>query len=467
MRISLVFLIAGVLIGIGVMLIVGHTLLNPAIPLITEASFTPDAISPNADGVDDVTIFAYTLSRGAVIDLTFTHEDGREFVFRQQEQRIPGEHRVAFSGVVDGYRQEGDRIIGHIVRRLMPDGIYTWTLRAVDENGSSEVRTGTLTIAQGDSILPDILEFTVGPAEFTPNQDGISDRAYINVVLAKDSELQVFLIAPDGARILIPERLEGTRPGQAGRHTFDYEGGVDRNADPPADGTYEIIASAQDAVGQRVEQRATITIVDGGKPFAQILTQPTGVSVVFETLPWDERYYSERDDPGVPVEIPSDPAALSLTTVALPLGDLLVFKLTVENNGSVPIRTTGPEPGTVYTWDQNASTLGWFEEPGAWRVGIDCTTAARDYPWRWAVGTRDDLVAVDDPVTGATYYYLPPGRRAVVWGAIRMTTVEVYNPQQCWAGLIHERVGISQFNNVVGARDIELIEIDPADQVRP
>ncbi|MGQ9910085.1 MAG: hypothetical protein ACUVS2_14750 [Candidatus Flexifilum sp.] len=467
MRISLVFLIAGVLIGIGVMLVVGYTLLNPAVPLIAEAGFAPDTISPNADGVDDVTIFAYTLSRGAVIDLTFTHEDGREFVFRQQEQRIPGEHRVAFSGVVDGYRQEGDRVIGQIVRRLMPDGVYTWTLRAVEENGSSDVRSGTLTIAGGDSTLPDILEFTVGPAEFTPNQDGISDRAYINVVLAKDSDLQVFLVAPDGTRILIPERLEGTRPGQAGRHTFDYEGGVDRNADPPPDGTYEIVASAQDAVGQRIEQRATIAIVNGGKPFAQIVTQPTGVSVVFETLPWDERYYAERDNPGVPVAIPADPAALSLTTVALPVGDLLVFKLTVENNGSVPIRTTGPEPGTVYTWDQNASTLGWFEEPGAWRIGIDCTTAARDYPWRWAVGTRDDLVAVDDPVTGATYYYLPPGRRAVVWGAIRMTTVEVYNPQQCWAGLIHERVGISQFNNVVGARDIELIEIGPADQTQP
>jgi hypothetical protein len=48
-----------------------------------------------------------------------------------------------------------------------------------------------------------------------------------------------------------------------------------------------------------------------------------------------------------------------------------------------------------------------------------------------------------------------------------MTTIEVYNPQQCWAGLIHERVGISQFNNVVGARDIELIEISPADQAQP
>lgn len=467
MRVPLVFLVVGALVGVGAMLAIGSVLINPNTALITEAGFAPDVISPNADGMDDITIFAYTLSRGATIDLVFEHEDGRQFVFRSQDARIPGEHRVAFSGVVDGYTQEGDAFLGQIMRRLMPDGTYTWTLSAADETGARETRTGTLVIAGGDSALPDILEFTVGPVQFTPNQDGISDRAFINVVLAKDSDLEVFLIAADGTRILIPERLEGIRPGEAGRHTFDYEGGVDRNADPPPDGTYEIVATAQDAVGQRVEQRATITIADGGKPFAQILTQPTGVSVVFETRPWDEQYFSERDLPGAPVEIPSDPAALTLTTVALPVGDLLVFKLTVENNGNVPIRTTGPAPGTVYTWDQNASTLGWFEEPGAWRIGIDCTTATRDYPWRWSVGTPDSLVAIEDVVSGATYYYLPPGERAVVWGAIRMTTVEVYNPQQCWAGLIHERVGISQFNNVVGARDIELIDLTGSDQTQP
>lgn len=460
MRLSPPILIVSTLIALVAVVIVGMLLVDPPRTLITEAVFAPALITPNADGADDVTVFGYTLSRNAVISLTFTHPDGRMFAFRQDEPRIPGDHRVAFSGVVDGFAQPGDQVIGQITRRLMPDGDYTWTLTATDEASHTETRTGTLTLASGDAPLPDILEFTVGPAIFTPNQDGISDRTFINVVLAKDSELSVFLIGEDGTRILIPQRIEGSRPGEAGRHTFDYEGGVDRNADPPPDGTYEIVATAQDAVGQRVEQRTTITLRDGGKPFAQIVTQPTGVSVVFEPLAWDEIYFTQRDQPGALVPIPANPAALSLATVGLPVSDLLIFKLTIENNGDVPIRTTGPTPGTAYTWDQNASTLGWFEEPGAWRIGIDCTTAARDYPWRWAVGTADDLVAVDDPVSGVTYYYLPPGTRSVVWGAIRMTTLEVYNPQQCWAGLIHERVGISQFNNVVGVREIELIDVN-------
>jgi hypothetical protein len=31
------------------------------------------------------------------------------------------------------------------------------------------------------------------------------------------------------------------------------------------------------------------------------------------------------------------------------------------------------------------------------------------------------------------------------------------NPQECWAGLIHEDVGIPEFQSRVGAREIELV----------
>ncbi|MDL1899369.1 hypothetical protein FBR02_01200 [Anaerolineae bacterium CFX9] len=460
MRLPVWLVLVAAIAAAAAVIVIGMALVHPAQDLILEAGFAPETITPNADGDADVTIFSYRLSRSAHISIRFTNEDGMTFIFRENEPRIPGEHRVAFSGVVDGYVLEDDLIFGDIARRLIPDGVYTWELTAVDDAGEQEIRSGTLTIRDGDAPLPDITEFTVGPGIFTPNQDGISDRAYINVTIAKDADLAVYLINDDGVRIRIPERFEATRPGEMGRHTFDYDGGLDQNADPPAPGTYTIIATAQDAVGQRVERTAEIRIENSGKPYAQILTQVSGVSVVFETAEWDERYLSERDAPGALVDIPADPQALSLTTVVLPVGDLLIFKVTIENTGDVPIRTTGPEPGTVYQWDQNASTLGWFEEPGAWRIGIDCTTAARDYPWRWAVGNAENLIAEEDPATGATYYYLPPGVRSVIWGAIRMTRIEVYNPQNCWAGLIHEGVSIAEFNNVVGVREIELVALD-------
>ncbi len=38
------------------------------------------------------------------------------------------------------------------------------------------------------------------------------------------------------------------------------------------------------------------------------------------------------------------------------------------------------------------------------------------------------------------------------------------NPQDCWAGLIHEDVGIPAFQSRVGAREIEL---DPIAETEP
>ena len=32
------------------------------------------------------------------------------------------------------------------------------------------------------------------------------------------------------------------------------------------------------------------------------------------------------------------------------------------------------------------------------------------------------------------------------------------NPQNCWAGLIHEDVEVSVFNNMVGTRSVELVD---------
>jgi hypothetical protein len=41
----------------------------------------------------------------------------------------------------------------------------------------------------------------------------------------------------------------------------------------------------------------------------------------------------------------------------------------------------------------------------------------------------------------------------VVWGAVRLTDiVSTTNPQQCWAGLIHE--GVNVYNNRIGVRDV-------------
>jgi hypothetical protein len=94
-----------------------------------------------------------------------------------------------------------------------------------------------------------IFRLPVSPLVFSPNQDGIDDRVQFNVVLEKDAALDVYLVGTVRCANFHPPRQDETREGEAGRYTYDYDGGVDTGANPPPDGTYTVYAVAQDAVG--------------------------------------------------------------------------------------------------------------------------------------------------------------------------------------------------------------------------
>lgn len=461
MRFSMILTLISALIVTLIIVGVGLALVQPPRPLLIYAESSLSTISPDADGVDDVTLFTYEISQNAFVSLAFIRQsDQKVFYFREDERRALGEYNVQFSGVVDGYTLPDETLQGEIVRRLIPSGEYEWVLTVVAQEGdeTAEAR-GMLTII-GDEVPlpPQMIEFTVAPEVFTPNQDGIDDRTLINVYLDKEATLDVYLIDKDEQRLPMFRREESRKSGEAGRHTFDYEGGVDIGADPPEDGIYTIVAEARDAMGQVTRRTAQLTIAEGGKPRAEIVGQPNGATVIFITAPYDERYASDMDRVGMFVPKPSGISDANTLPVAVRIGDLLVFQLTVENYGATPIRTSGPPPGTVYDQTQLAASLGEYEQAGAWRVGIQCDTSQQSYPWRWAIGSADELVTRTDPRNGNTYYYLMPNQRAVVWGAIRMTEfIPTANPQACWAGLIHEYVEVSVQNTNVGRREIELL----------
>ncbi len=446
--------------GAVTVLAVGSLLLRPPLPLIGAAGFDRPTISPNADGEDDIAVFEYSLSRPATVSLSLTSEPGRQFYFRQRQARDDGEYRVLFSGIVDGFLNDGEAVYGEIERRLIPNGNYSWLLEAETDDGNSMSAHGSLLVEAGDTPLPIMSEFSISPAVFSPNQDGIADRVGINIYLEKDVErLDVFLLGAEGLRIPISARVEERQYGEAGRHLFDYEGGIDLGVDPPPDGTYTVVALAQDKVGQRVRMEGDLTIMAGGKPFAEIKPQAPGVDVAFAVQPYDENWFSYAGNLGDLLPQPDDTLSLAYSQqITVPLGDMLVFRLTVENYGPVPIRTSGPAPGAVYQQDQLAGTLGYFDESGAWRVGIQCETSITSFPYRWAVARDELLQEVYDEASENTYRYLAPGARAVVWGAIRMTEVKARNPQNCWAGLIHEDVAISLRNNHVGMRSIMVVD---------
>jgi len=376
-------------------------------PLLYDVNVRPQVISPNADGQTDVARISYRLSRSADLSIYFVDSEGQRHYFRQDRRRSAGKYQVDFGGVIEG--------------RMLPDGEYTYVVEATDLSGHTERVEGHLTLVDADTTPPELRNFSVYPHTFTPNQDGFDDRVTIEYYLTKEAKVQVFLIAPDGTKYPIAEKERKVKPGQVGAHFYDYEGGVDLGAEPPPDGTYIVWAQAEDKVGNRTIVTDTLTIREGGVPRADIVN----LDVDFEPK-------------------------------IVPLGETLYFTLTVENFGAVPIRTTGPPPGTIYESDSNFNKLGWYEEPGAWRVGIDFETnsSGRPYPYRWALGSDKDLeVRVVD---GKPRRYLMPGERAVITGGIRIKDPPPRNPIYFWAGLIHEEVRIDPFNDHVDAQLISI-----------
>jgi hypothetical protein len=380
-------------------------------PLLSEVSVSPQTITPNADGLEDVTRISYHLNGSANLSIYFMDGEGNRHYFRDNRRRSEGDYRVDFGGVVDG--------------SMLLDGTYTWVVEAVEDNGQVTKENGLLVIKEADTDKPELQGFSVYPQVFTPNQDGINDRIDINYYLTKEAEVSVYLMAPDNqTRYPIAEVERDTKPGQPGFHTYDYEGGVDLGAEPPPNGEYTVYAEAVDQVGNRTIATSTLTVIEGGVPRADIVSGRVD-------------FYNPKTGDKV-----------------IPLGQSLAFTLTVENFGNVPIRTSGPSSGTHYRSDENFNTKGNLESSGIWRVGIDFQgNPSYAYPYRWAVGNLDELE--QRVINNNTEYYLMPGQRAVVVGSIQIIDVPGNKDRvNFWAGLIHEDVRIDLFNDHVDPQPI-------------
>jgi len=349
-------------------------------PLLQRVSVEPSLITPNADGITDLAKVEFYLTRNATVNLSLVDAAGTEYSFRSPTRLGASEdpYKVYFGGVVEGYRLEDEPEADYtVLKRMLPDGNYSWILTAVSEDGTQAVETGRLTLQDGDTALPIIRGFTVSPDSFSPNQDGIDDRVTINLVLDKDVvDLRVYLKGSDGIQHSIAEAEQTTEPLAKGWHTYDYDGGIDAGSQPPEDGVYSLFAEAQDAMGQHVIVSSTLELINAGLPRAYILN-----------------------------------GEVEYSATTLVLSETLCFTLTVENDSITYLRTTGPWPGTLYRSDQNFNTLGWSEESGVFRVALDFDTSLRNYPFRWGIGQPGvDLVQIGDS------WYLPPEARSVTTG---------------------------------------------------
>ncbi len=366
-------------------------------PLLAKVSIQPDVISPNADGADDVAAISYTITDNAFVSIYFLDSAGQRHDFRESKRRsLSRQNYVAyFSGTIAG--------------QLLPDGDYTCVIEAETEDGRTQRVERPLTIRGGDPERIEIRNLVVAPNSFTPNRDGITDRVTIGYYLTKEAaRVEVYLTDAAGNRYPVPEDAI-RKPGAIGNHEHDYDAGVDRGAPPPPAGTYTVWVIAEDAVGNRDVQTGTLTIELGGVPL---------VSIVNRAAKW--------------------------SSTVVPLGETLYFTCTVENVGTVPVRTKGPASGTVYGSTENFNTLGQYEEPGLFRVGLDFegNSFGRLYPYRWQLGSDDELTMLDTPI--GPQKYLMPGQTVTVVGRLRMDERLYKTEPYFWVGLIHEQVEIVQ-----------------------
>ena len=366
-------------------------------PLLAGVEVRPDVITPNGDGKDDVAELRYSLSANANISITLSSADGHAYAVRTNQPRAAGEYQLLFGGVVGG--------------AVLPNGTYTLRVEAVPVAGGAPMaQVRSVTLRDSDTRLPEIQNFTVFPDHFTPNRDGVDDRVSISFNLSKRADVFVYLLGSDGRKWPVAERPDNAvKPGEPGVHTYDYEGGVDLDAMPPPDGAYQVIAEATDPSGNRVSQSAPLTISEGGVPRAEIV----GATAV-------------------------------IAPTSVPIGASLSFTATVGNVGTVPIRTKGPWSGTQYTSLENFNSLGQFEEPGVFRLGLDFegNSSGRPYPYRWGLGTENELTAKTE--SGQKHFYLMPNQRAVVTGSVRLVDKTQFNllTPFFWTGLLHEQVRI-------------------------
>lgn len=345
--------------------------------------------------MEDVAEIKYSLSRQSRITIYLIDEAGTRHYFRANKRRSKGLRTAYFSGVIDG--------------RLLPDGEYMCVFEALDERGRQERMEKPITLVDGDKVYLRIDNLNIWPEKFTPNRDGITDRVTIGYSLNKTAtRLKVYLLDAEGNQYPVPED-KIREMGAPGTHEHDYDAGIDLGATPPADGEYTVVVEAEDAVGNKAKVMGKLTIEGGGVPRVEIVNR-----------------------------------AARLSPSVVPLGGTLTFECTVKNIGTVPVRTKGPESGSTYSTSENFNTLGEYEEPGIFRIGLDFegNSSGRLYPFRWQLGKDQELTEIETEI--GTETYLMPGQTVSVVGYLRIVDRPVKAVPYYWIGLIHEQVWIVQ-----------------------
>ena len=205
----------------------------------------PATLTPNGDGVDDVTAVAYTLSAPAVVTATVRDALGQDVVRLSRVWRRAGEHEVRLDGV------------------NLSDGVYHVDVEAQATGG--RIASGSVQV----TVTRTLGALVADRRAFSPNADGRADRVTLSFQLQAPAEVRVRVLR-DGKWIATP--FSG--PLEPGARRVVWTGA--KRFGQARDGEYEAVVEATDvfttvslvapialdtvAPGIRIVQRAPLKI---------------------------------------------------------------------------------------------------------------------------------------------------------------------------------------------------------------
>ena len=146
---------------------------NPFGGTLAGVKVEPSAISPNADGKDDLARIEYRLRQPAKVQIYLTDAAGEKHYIRHEIERaaIAKSYTILFNGIDEN-------------GRMLANGDYTWHVVA-----NSEVISGPLTLsdADTDALVAQGVDGTMAATDWTAGAGHVERSRRVGVGRAMDS----------------------------------------------------------------------------------------------------------------------------------------------------------------------------------------------------------------------------------------------------------------------------------------
>jgi prenyltransferase beta subunit len=177
-------------------------------PQITGMQAQPEWLSPNADGIRDEGTIGFALSEAASVDVRVVDEAGGVVrVLAQGQALSPGAHSLTW----DGVGEDG----------LVAEGEFRVVIEASDAAGNASSAECAIGV---DTSPPEVSEYALSHAAFSPNGDGILDTVDADFAADEPGTASLLLVSQQGQvlGIAVPETVVA-----AGSWNSCWDGRVD------------------------------------------------------------------------------------------------------------------------------------------------------------------------------------------------------------------------------------------------